>query len=452
MEKKQSTVWDTIWDFFASVKLALFVLFALAITSIIGTIVPQKEQAVVYIQKYGPAMARIFELLDIPDMYNSWWFVALLSLFSLNLTICSLERLPNVWRFITADNLRTEPERLAKMALRRRFTSALSPTEAAAEVEAVMGAAGWKAQRAEAEGGIVLFSGKGAWTRLGVYIVHISMLVIFVGAIIGSVWGYKAFVMLPERSYTDQVYAQGTNQAIKLPFQLVCERFDLTYYPNGAPKEYRSQLKVFDNGQEVLAKSIVVNDPLQYRGITMYQASYQGYEEFLVTLADKNSGESETLRLRPGQKQQWNKAGLTVGIVKVAGTQSLSSYQLRLWIDDEQGEPSVFWLDSTQTASVARPAATYQVSSKQYFATGLQVVKDPGVWTVYIGCTLMLLGLLVAFFLSHRRLWVYIDSDNGTTRVLLAGVANKNKAGFENNFEALAESLQENSKLQLGKE
>ena len=48
--------------------------------------------------------------------------------------------------------------------------------------------------------------------------------------------------------------------------------------------------------------------------------------------------------------------------------------------------------------------------------TGLQVAKDPGVWIVWLGCTLMMAGYLyVAFFMSHRRIWVRIE--NGTVTI-----------------------------------
>ncbi|HHO49251.1 MAG TPA: cytochrome c biogenesis protein ResB, partial [Desulfobacteraceae bacterium] len=43
--------------FLASVKLALFLLFTLAVTSIIGTIVPQNEAPGLYVQLYGPNLA-----------------------------------------------------------------------------------------------------------------------------------------------------------------------------------------------------------------------------------------------------------------------------------------------------------------------------------------------------------------------------------------------------------
>jgi cytochrome c biogenesis protein len=123
MKKKK----NNFWDFFASVKLALFCFFTLAFASIVGTIIPQNETPVFYIQKYGEKTAEIFRLLNIPDMYNSWWFVSLLAIFSINLIVCSIDRLPTVWKMVTMDNLATKIGRLEKMTPQNRFVSSKHP-------------------------------------------------------------------------------------------------------------------------------------------------------------------------------------------------------------------------------------------------------------------------------------------------------------------------------------
>ena len=106
---------NPLYSFFSSVKLALFTLFLLAITSIIGTVIPQKETFSWYVQNYCESTAKLFQVLSIPDMYNSWWFLGLLTLLAVNLIVCSFNRFPGVWKQIKADNLATSPARLSKM-------------------------------------------------------------------------------------------------------------------------------------------------------------------------------------------------------------------------------------------------------------------------------------------------------------------------------------------------
>ena len=155
---------------------------------------------------------------------------------------------------------------------------------------------------------------------------------------------------------------------------------------------------------------------------------------------------------QPGVELKWQEAGVTFGIINLMPPDQWGRYRLKIWFSDGKGEPSEFWLDGETLVTVERPDAAYVFKSEQVFYTGLQVAKDPGVWFVYIGCIMMLFGLIVAFFLSHKRVWVYIHEDKNKTKLLVAGSANKNKAGFENMFETLVEKLGENETLQLRKE
>ena len=84
---------DALWDFFCSLKLTIVSLILLALTSIIGTVIQQNRSPEEYLQLYGEKLYRFFDALHFFDMYHSWWFLALLGLFCLNLVACSLKRL-----------------------------------------------------------------------------------------------------------------------------------------------------------------------------------------------------------------------------------------------------------------------------------------------------------------------------------------------------------------------
>jgi cytochrome c biogenesis protein len=78
------------------------------------------------------------------------------------------------------------------------------------------------------------------------------------------------------------------------------------------------------------------------------------------------------------------------------------------------------------------------ITNQEY--TGLQVARDPGVWVVWLGCTLLILGLIVSFFFSHQRIWVRIPKDPGK-EIVLAGSTSKNRVGFEKVFEKVVEGV-----------
>jgi len=434
------------------VKLALFTLFTLAVASIIGTIVPQNEEPFRYVELYGESAAKLFQALGIPDMYSSWWFVGLLILFSLNLTVCTIERFPHIWRVVTQDNLKkTSADRLRKMGGRRIFASALAPDEARGKVETVLREAGWKTERADKDGGVMLFAQKGAWTRLGVIIVHVSILVIFAGSLIGEFYGYKASVMIPEGGYTDQVYLSNKEHTpVPLGFRVRCTGFSLTYYDTGMPKEYRSDLVVEKDGEKIHEQIIVVNEPMKFQGLTFYQSSYQAIDgQFVVAITDKNSGAAQKFIVLPRRENKWRAQNITFGIVDIAGPDMRGQYRYKIWFSDSQGKPTQFWVAEGGTVSVPRQGKTYEVKVKTRFATGMQVVKDPGVWTVYIGCIMMILGLIVIFFMSHRRVWAFVAAAGSGSEIIVAGSANKNKIGFERSMKDLFERFAENDSLKL---
>lgn len=442
---------NPVWAFLASVKLALFNLFTLSAVSIIGTVVQQNKPAEFYVELYGPNLARFMQTLSIPDMYNSWWFMILLTLFSLNLIVCSLERIPNAWRLVTMDNLKTDPERLKKMGMRKSVPIEGSLDEAVEKTSTYLSGKGWKTDKRDLDNGTLLFSQKGAWTRFGVYVVHVSILIILIGAIIGSSriaisilknpnFAFKGGVNIPETQQSDVVYSFLTKKPLPLGFTVRCDSFKIDYYPNGMPKDYVSVLTVLENGQEVLTKVVEVNKPLIYKGITFYQSSYQPYQDYILTVKNQKTG-LETTDLVPYAKQvTWKEGGARFGIINMQSRGEAIS-RFKIWFTDDQGEPSKFWLEPNREALIERPSGTYTLSAKQLYATGLQVAKDPGVWWVYSGCGIMMLGLVIAFFMSHRKVWALVREEEGKVTVLFAGSANKNKLGFEKTFSTLVEDM-----------
>lgn len=447
MKKKKK---NPVWSFFASVKLALILLFILAATSIIGTIIPQNNPPNFYVEQYGENMAGLMQTLQVPDMYNAWWFLLLLNLFSLNLIVCSLERIPNVWRLVTKDNLDTNPERLAKMRMHKRFTVTSSREEAIGKVRDFMTNNGWRADSRDKENGTLLFAQKGAWTRFGVYVVHLSILVIFLGALIGSPkiadrllknphFAFKGSVMLPETEQTSHIFSFGSGNKIPLGFTVRCNYFNIQYYSNGMPKDYLSELTILEDNNEVLTTTIEVNKPLTYKGITFYQSSYQPYKDLVIDITKEDGANLQRI-VSPGKQFTWENSAIRYGIINLeARGEAISRF--KVWFTDGEGPASSFWIENNREAKVERPSGTYTLRAKQLYATGLQVAKDPGVWVVYLGCIVMLLGLAIAFFMSHRKLYAFVREEDNKVYVLFAGSAHKNKVGFEKRFQQLMQDF-----------
>ena len=433
---------NSVWQFFASVKLALVTLFLITITSIIGTLIPQKESFEWYASQYGPKTAQLFTVLDIPDMYNSWWFISLLFLLGFNLVICSIDRFPAVWRQVKADGLQYTGERIRKMSTRKNWDYAGLSSDAPQNMTDTLNKMGWKTSTKSMGNDTLIFSQKGNWTRTGVYMVHGSILIIFIGAIIGSLLGFKGSVSIPETMERDRIALYDTREIVDLGFVVRCNWFAIEFYPNGMPKEYTSSLTILENGQELFTQEIEVNSPLKHKGITFYQSSYEAYQDFVVTITNNTTGNQKTFISSFQKQTEWAEEGIRFGIInaKALGQSIVSS---KIWFSKENGTPITHWLDDNTTATLNGTDQDYRVSAKQMYATGLQVAKDPGVWWVYIGCGLMLFGLYVAFFMSHRRIWLLVSDSEKGTEIILTGSANKNRPGFEQVFENLASELEQ---------
>jgi len=426
---------NTLWKFFSSVKLAIFTLSFIAISSIVGTVIPQGESYTFYVNNYGSQSARFFQILDIPDMYYSWWFIGLLGLLSANLIICSLDRFPTVLKIINTDNLSIPLSKLEKMRENSSWKVKKSVT-ANLDSGDILLKAGWKTDSRKIETDYLYFSQKGAWSRTGVYIVHASILIIFTGAIIGHLLGFKGNIMIPETRSSTHIFSSDTPSPIELGFKVRCDSFAIEYYDNGMVKEYKSHLTIIEDGKETLKRYIEVNKPLTYKGITFYQSSYEGYQDFIITIRDNSNGETQIFRV-PFQKQHaWEEKKIHFGVInaEILGQRVVRA---KIWAKVEDAPATIEWLKDNKNITLTNGNNGYTITAKQMYATGLQVAKDPGIWFVYFGCGLMLLGLYIAFFLSHKKIWLYQQQNGENISIILAGSTNKNKIGFSKQFAEL---------------
>ena len=78
---------------------------------------------------------------------------------------------------------------------------------------------------------------------------------------------------------------------------------------------------------------------------------------------------------------------------------------------------------------------------EEKYYTGLQVNKDPGVWVVYSGFLIMILGCFVSFFMAHDKVCIQVREKNGKSLVSITGTANKNKLAIPKKLKTIAEKL-----------
>ncbi|MDP2276672.1 MAG: cytochrome c biogenesis protein ResB, partial [Nitrospirota bacterium] len=204
-ENKNQTLTDKTWNLFSSITFAVVLIALIAITSIIGTIIEQNAAPERNIELIGklfgtslaPTLYTIFDKLGFMDMYRSWWFVALLLLLSANLTICSIDRLPRIWKLVKEPVKPLTDEQFKNLS-KKELVLKGKPEKIKEAAGSAIKKAGFKFLETKEADGYQLYSEKGNYTRLGVYITHLSILLILIGALIGIFFGFKGFLNLPE--------------------------------------------------------------------------------------------------------------------------------------------------------------------------------------------------------------------------------------------------------------
>jgi cytochrome c biogenesis protein len=437
-------------DLFRSVKLTISLLILLAILSILGTLIKQNAASSEYVQRYGAGLCEVLNFFNLFDMYHSWWFSAILLLLVINLIACSLHRLPGIMSQVSRGSGSGElKDAMLKSLPYVERIQISGPAKREDEIRFYLRRWSKDPKRTETELTITLYSEKGRFSRLGVPITHLSILIILIGGLLGSIYGFKGFVNILEGETADRIYLRMKDKETPKPldFSVRCDDFKITYYdiqrPERLVKEYRSLLTILEDGKEVLRKTVVVNHPLHYKGLAFYQSSYGTLNDVTLGIQWKDKKDKNLVRTFEGETIPIPNSNTFLRVLKYAPQIHNFGEGVQVVLMKPNREPRAFWvLKGFPQFGQPRDdefVLTFEgVSSREY--TGLQVTKDPGVWVVWTGCALMVLGLIISFFFSHQRVWVRM-AKNSAGEMVLAGSANKNRIGFEKAFGQLVDEV-----------
>lgn len=440
-----------LWEFLSSVKLTIVLLILLAIISILGTVIPQGQGAVEFAETLSPAMFRFLSTLQLFDMYNAPWFRLLIAFLALNLIVCSINRFPSTWKRFSA---KPEPDRskpFENNTLEDCFDVTLGGDKAATRVEKIF-KSGYKNVRQKTIGTDHFFYGeKGNLSYFGVYVVHLSVLLILTGGLVGSFFGFEAYVNILEGEMTDRVNIRKTMKPLKLGFEVRCDKFSVDFYETGAPKEFKSILTFLVNGKAVRENNLLVNHPVEFGGITFYQASYgsvAGKEVALGIQRKSNATASTEMMVKGDVNYPLPDGEGTFKVVDMRNDIMHLGPAVLISVQPKTGNRIEFWVFKDHEAvrkklpppMLASPKFNPEAFSpyrfslmglKTLYYTGLQANRDPGVPIVWAGCFLMVSGLFMTFFMSHKRMWVRVLELGEKVKIEVTGTTNKNPVGLQ---------------------
>jgi cytochrome c biogenesis protein len=421
----------TLVPVLADLRLAIVLLLAIAGFSITGTVIEQGQSLEFYQKNYpeSPALFgfltwKVLLLLGLDHVYRTWWFLALLVLFGTSLATCTFRRqLPALKWFTRTQKLYTRSQQFQKFALSAAFEQTRCPQ---ATLPTVLPLLLQRRYRLFQEGDSV-YARKGLIGRIGPIVVHASMLLILLGGIAGALTGFIAQEMIPSGTtfQVKNVTDAGPYAGPQVPkdWAVRVNRFWIDYTDTGAIDQFYSDMTVLDNdGHEVLNKTIHVNEPLRYRGVTLYQASW-AIAAVKVRLNRSPVFQLPMAELKTiGQGQIWGtwvptKPDLSDGVSLVA-----KDLQGMVLIYDRQGK----------LITTIRKGMSAEVNGLTLYvddligSTGLQIKADPGIPLVYAGFGLLMLGVMMSY-VSHSQVWLL--QKDGT--LYLGGTTNRAQVAFE---------------------
>lgn len=453
-------------QFLSSLKCGLYLLGLLGISMILGTFILQRPMAQEgqIEQVYAPQIVRLLNALGLFDVFHAWWFILLLGLLGANITLASIERFPQVWRLYARPHFMADAAFIWALPFQREIPlGPHTPKEAMTLASQKLEGLGYPPRPDVLSKG-TLYVEKHRLVRLAPYVVHASLLIIFAGAIFDGTHGFKGYISLRPGTSTDDVEPLTVPGAHHhLNFTLRCDAASMDPYPDGSPRQYWSQLAVLENGREVARKKIYVNDPLTYKGVRFFQATYvpSGVPRKLVMEADwqENGAEKhQVLSLAPGAPAPLGSQGAAVALIDFIPDYVLSGNSITSRSDDPRN-PAIHLQVGRPVSGVTNAWVLAKspelhppndtginfrlVSVEMDATTGLQVASEPGQWLIWAGCLLLTMGLMMALYLSHIRIWGVVGADRkGQPALLLGGQPSKYRENFERKFNELTDAIE----------
>ncbi|KAK6946201.1 ResB-like domain [Dillenia turbinata] len=420
----------------SNLPLALGEMFSIAALMALGTVIDQGEAPDFYFQKYpedNPVFGfftwRWVLTLGFDHMFSSPIFLGLCALLAASLMACTyttqipLVKVARRWTFLHT------PKAIGK----QECTDTL-PRASIQDLGVVLMGDGYEVFLK----GPTLYAFKGLAGRFAPIGVHLAMLLIMVGGTLSATGSFRGSVTVPQGLNFVVGDVLGPVGFLSSPTdafntEVHVNRFFMDYYDSGEVSQFHTDLSLYDlNGKEVLRKTISVNDPLRYCGITMYQTDWS-ISALQILKDDEGPFNLAMAPLKINGDKKLYGTFLPIGNAdspNIKGISMLARDLQSVILYDQEGK----------FAGVRRPNSklpieidgTKIVILDAIGSSGLDLKTDPGVPAVYAGFGALMLTTCISY-LSHSQIWALQD---GTT-VIVGGKTNRAKAEFPDEINRL---------------
>ena len=263
-----------IFRFVADLRFSISILLLISFFSIIGTVIEQDQSIETYKFNY-PLTNPLFGFLTwdlilkfgFDHVYQTWWFFLLIFLFGLSLISCTfLQQLPSLKIARRCQFFRTTGQfyrlKISTILNNYSFNKILYSIK--------------EQQYSVFQQKNIMYCYKGLIGRIAPILVHFSMILVLLGTIIGSLFGFKAQEIVPktENFHIQNILNNGQFTIIPNTSARIND-FWITYTKNRTISQFYSDISVLNNkGNEIERKTIAVNYPLVYKGVYYYQTDW----------------------------------------------------------------------------------------------------------------------------------------------------------------------------------
>ncbi len=414
----------------SSLKFAIALLIFIAISSSLGTLIPQGNETSDYLEIYnlqpflGILDGEKILKMELDHIYTSYWFIGTLVLLCISLSACSFKRqIPSLraaFRWIDYKN----ENKFKKLQLACDWI-ANNDKDIIVKAERLLKANGWESLVSENR----ISARKGIIGKAGPIIVHIGLIILLVGSAYGNFTAESKEIFLTPNEELELI-----NDTTNRKLTLRLKNFFIERETDGKPKQFVSSLNFKSvDSNETFIKTAKVNHPIRYKGLTIYQADWS-----ISSIIIKIENISYKLKLKPIPEisdQVW-------GVLIELGENDKKNYLLT--IDNENGPVKFFdaknfnekdvYLDNKQVKINSSNVELIEVIP----SSGLIIKNDSSIPFIYFSFILIILGTLLSV-LPTKQLWILTNQKS--KKIYMGGLSNRNLAGFRNEFLFLSEQL-----------
>ena len=412
-----------IFRIVADLRFSIFILLLISFCSIAGTIIEQDQSIEIYKTNY-PLTNPVFGFLTwdrilqfgLDHVYKTWWFFTLIFLFGFSLISCTfLQQLPSLKIARRCQFFRTTKQfdRLKISTILKHFSVNRIVTRIKRNQYSIF-------QQKN-----IIYCYKGLIGRIAPILVHLSMILVLSGTIIGSLVGFKAqeSISKTENFHIQNILNNGQLTIIPKTSARIND-FWITYTKNNTVSQFYSDISILDTkGNETDRKTISVNYPLIYNGLYYYQTDWN-----LIGLRLQNTTNEAIEYPLTNILSDQNKVWLTWLLPSQSKNEGIIAI-----VDNLEGYCSIYDeigkflgnLELNETVDFSGSITLLEIIS----STGLQIKTDPGVPIIYSGF-FFLMGSTLMSYITYSQIWIIKNKK----QLFIGGTTNRAIFDFELEF------------------